>query len=102
MGYSLLTAPQNRWDDEDGVGHALRSSGLVRLEVSRARVFQSGLKTNRGTAWMVPVVSSRRLCRVEAEYRWVDTTGCVGLFNPNFIVFYVLGPMGILVFCLSL
>jgi hypothetical protein len=27
------------------VGHALRSSGLLHVEASRARVFQSGLKT---------------------------------------------------------
>jgi hypothetical protein len=30
------------------VGHASRSSGLLRVEVSLARVFQSGLKTRRG------------------------------------------------------
>jgi hypothetical protein len=31
------------------VGHALRSSGLLHLEVSRARNSQSGLKTGGGT-----------------------------------------------------
>jgi hypothetical protein len=30
------------------VGHASRSSGLLRVEVSLARVFQSGLKTGGG------------------------------------------------------
>jgi hypothetical protein len=30
------------------VGHALRSSGLLRVEASLARVSQSGLKTGRG------------------------------------------------------
>jgi hypothetical protein len=30
------------------VGHALRSGGLLHLEASRARVFQSGLKTGEG------------------------------------------------------
>jgi hypothetical protein len=29
----------------DSVGHTSRSSGLLRAEASRARVFQSGLKT---------------------------------------------------------
>jgi hypothetical protein len=29
------------------VGHTSRSGGLLRLEASRARVFQSGLKTGR-------------------------------------------------------
>jgi hypothetical protein len=31
------------------VGHALRSSGLLSMEASLARVFQFGLKTDRGT-----------------------------------------------------
>jgi hypothetical protein len=31
------------------VGHMLKSSGLLCLEASRARVFQSGLKISRGT-----------------------------------------------------
>jgi hypothetical protein len=30
------------------VGHALRSSGLLRVEASRTRVSQSGLKTGGG------------------------------------------------------
>jgi hypothetical protein len=30
------------------VGHALRSSGLLRVEASLARVFQSGMKTGGG------------------------------------------------------
>jgi hypothetical protein len=47
-GISLSVAPQNRRRD-DGVGHVSRSGGLLRLKVSRARVFQSCLKTGRGT-----------------------------------------------------
>jgi hypothetical protein len=42
-----MVAPQNRWR-EDGVGHASRSGGLLHLETSRARVFQSSLKTSGG------------------------------------------------------
>jgi hypothetical protein len=42
----LLVAPQNR-RREVGVGHASRSSGLLGVEASLARVFQSGLKTGR-------------------------------------------------------
>jgi hypothetical protein len=42
--FGLSVAPQNQWR-EDGVGHKLRSDGLLHLEVSHARVFQSGLKT---------------------------------------------------------
>jgi hypothetical protein len=47
IDFSLLVAPQNR-RREVGVGHALRSSGLLRVEASLARVFQSGLKTSGG------------------------------------------------------
>jgi hypothetical protein len=47
-GYGLSVAPQNRWEDEDGAGHASRSSALLHMEASQARVFQSGLRTGRG------------------------------------------------------
>jgi hypothetical protein len=46
-GFGLSVAPQNR-RTEDGVRHTSRSSGLLHLEVSRARVSQSGLKTRGG------------------------------------------------------
>jgi hypothetical protein len=45
----------------------LRSSGLLRLEASRDRVSQSGLKTGRDVARMVHVASSRMSRGVEAE-----------------------------------
>jgi hypothetical protein len=47
-GYGLSVAPQNRWEDEDGARHASRSSTLLHMEASQARVFQSGLRTGRG------------------------------------------------------
>jgi hypothetical protein len=47
VGFGLLVVPQNRWR-EVSAGHALRSSGLLGMEASLARVFQSGLKTGRG------------------------------------------------------
>jgi hypothetical protein len=34
VGYDLSVAPQNRKEDEDGVGHTLRSSGLLHLKAS--------------------------------------------------------------------
>jgi hypothetical protein len=37
-GYDLLVAQQNRWEDEDDAGHTSRSSGLLQLEASWARV----------------------------------------------------------------
>jgi hypothetical protein len=43
-----LVAPQNLWR-EVGAGHTSRSSGLLRVEASLARVSQSGLKTDGGT-----------------------------------------------------
>jgi hypothetical protein len=46
--YGLSVAPQNQWEG-DGMGHTLISSSLLRVEASRSRVFQSGLKTGRGT-----------------------------------------------------
>jgi hypothetical protein len=43
-GFGLSVAPQN-CQREVGAGHALGSSGLLYLEESRVRVFQSDLKT---------------------------------------------------------
>jgi hypothetical protein len=48
IGYGLSVVPKNRRKG-DGVGHASRFSGLLHMEASRGRVFQSGLKTGRGT-----------------------------------------------------
>jgi hypothetical protein len=45
-GYCLLIVPQNRRKD-DGVAHASRFSGLLHVEVSRVKVSQSDLKTDR-------------------------------------------------------
>jgi hypothetical protein len=90
--------PQNRWKNKDGAGHASRSSRLLHLETSQARVFQSSLKTGGGATRMMNVISSWRLRRVEAEDGRIDATGCIRLFYSNFIVFYVLGHSVILVF----
>jgi hypothetical protein len=97
-GYDLSVASQNLREDEDGAGHASRSSGLLRVEASSIRVFQSDLKTGGGAAWMVYVTSSRRLHQVEAEDEWVDAMGCIRHFYPNFVIFVVLDSRGILVF----
>jgi hypothetical protein len=42
--YSLSVAPENRWE-EDGAGHTLRSSGLLRVEASGTTISQSDIKT---------------------------------------------------------
>jgi hypothetical protein len=69
------------------VGHALRSSGLLWLEASRAR--------------MMHVASSRRSHGDEAEDGWVDAIGCIGLFYPKFVIFFVLGHKDSLVISFS-
>jgi hypothetical protein len=46
-GFGLSVASQNRRREVDA-GHASRSSGLLGMEVSLARVFQSGMKTGGG------------------------------------------------------
>jgi hypothetical protein len=45
VGFGLSVAPQNR-QREVGMGHASRSSGLLHVEASLARVSQSDLKTS--------------------------------------------------------
>jgi hypothetical protein len=47
VGYGLSVAPQNR-RRVVGAGHASRSSSLLVVEASLARVSQSGLKTGGG------------------------------------------------------
>jgi hypothetical protein len=47
VGFGLSVAPQNRWR-EVGVGYASRSSSLLDVEASLARVSQSGMKTGGG------------------------------------------------------
>jgi hypothetical protein len=44
VGFGLLVMPQNR-RREVGAGHVSRSSVLLRVEASLARVFRSGMKT---------------------------------------------------------
>jgi hypothetical protein len=48
VGFSLLVAPQNRWR-EVSAEHVSRSSGLLHVEASLARVSQSDLKTGGAT-----------------------------------------------------
>jgi hypothetical protein len=51
---------------------------------------------------VVHVTSSWRSCEDEAEDGQVDATGYIRLFYPNFVVFVVLGPRGILFFWMDL
>jgi hypothetical protein len=79
------------------MGHASRSNGLLRLEVSRARISQSSLKTGEEAAQMVHVASSWRSHEDEAKDGRVHAMGCIGLFYLNFTVFIVVGHKGSLV-----
>jgi hypothetical protein len=45
VGFSLSVAPQNRRREVD-MGHVLRSSSLLHVEVSLAKVSQSGVNTS--------------------------------------------------------
>jgi hypothetical protein len=62
VGYSLSVAPQIQQEDEDGAEHALRSSSLLRWEVSWARVSSLALRLERHN-----VVGA---CDIIAEVMW--------------------------------
>jgi hypothetical protein len=79
------------------VGHASRSSGFLRVEASRTRVFQFVLKLAEARRWVVHVAPSHRLCE-EVEDGWVDAMDCVGPYYPYFIVFIVLDLRDVLFF----
>jgi hypothetical protein len=83
VGDVLSIAPQNRCEDGVGVRHASRSSGLLRVEASQARVFQFVLKLVESRRQVVHVASSRRWRRDQVEDGRVDTMDCVGPFYPK-------------------
>jgi hypothetical protein len=60
-GFGLLVVPQNQRRKVDA-GHASRSSDLLRVEASRARISQSGLKTSGGA-----MAGGARLRRSQVE-----------------------------------
>jgi hypothetical protein len=97
VGYGLSVPPQNWREDKGDLEHASRSSGLLRLEASQARVSQSSLKTSGGVVQMVHVASSQRSRGDEAKDGWIDVMGCIGPFYPNFVIFIVLDHKGSLV-----
>jgi hypothetical protein len=51
---------------------------------------------------MVHMTSSQRLHADEVKDGRVDVTGCIGLFYPNFVIFFVLGHKGSLVISFSI
>jgi hypothetical protein len=95
VGYDLSVVPQNQYEHEDDVRHTSRSSGLLRLKVSWARVSQSSLKTGGGAVRMMYVVSSWMSCEDKTEDGRIDATD---ESSPNFIIFTILDSGGISVF----
>jgi hypothetical protein len=76
------------------VGHVSRSSGLLRVKASLARVSQSGLKTGGGAT---AGGARGTITEVAGGARGIDATGCVGPCYATFAVFNVLNPRGIVV-----
>jgi hypothetical protein len=60
------------------VGHALRSSSLLGVEASLARVSQSGPKTGGGVTTGGAHGTISEVSQRQAEDGRVDATGCVG------------------------
>jgi hypothetical protein len=71
----LSVAPQNR-RREVGAGHALRSSSLLGVEASQARVAQSVLKTGGGAT---AGGARGTIMEVASEASWKRTGRCDGL-----------------------
>jgi hypothetical protein len=86
----------------DDAGHASRSSGLLRLEASQDRVSQFASKLVEERRWVVHVALSQMSRDDEAEDGRVNAMGCIVIFYPNFTIFVVLAPRGILVFWMGL
>jgi hypothetical protein len=82
----------------DRAGHTSRSSGLLHVEASQARVSQFASKLMEVRRLVVHVAPSWWLHRGQVEDGRVDATGCVGPCYPCFAVFFVLGPRGSLDF----
>jgi hypothetical protein len=94
----LSVAPQNRWEDVDGVGHVWRSSDLFHVKASQGRVFEFASRLLEVRRWVVHVAPTQRSREDQVEDGWVDATGYVRPFYPNFVVFPVLDLRGTLVF----
>jgi hypothetical protein len=62
VGFGLSVVPQIRWR-EVSTGHTSRCSGLLRMEASRGRVSQPGLKTGGGA-------TVAGVCGIITELTW--------------------------------
>jgi hypothetical protein len=95
-GFGLSLVPQNR-RREVGTRHASRSSGLLRVEASRARIFNLTSRLAEARRRMLHVAPSQKLRRSQVEDGRVDAMGCVEPCYPYFTIFILLGPRNIVV-----
>jgi hypothetical protein len=79
------------------VGHASRSSGLLDMEASLARVPSLTSRLAEARRWVVHMTPSQRLRRSQVEDERVDAMGCVKPCYPCFVVFILLDHRGIIV-----
>jgi hypothetical protein len=86
VGFGLSVAPQNRRRKVDA-GHTSKSSGLLHVEASLARVSQSGLKTGGGATVDGACGTIVEVASGQVKNGRVNATGCVGPYYPNFAVF---------------
>jgi hypothetical protein len=75
------------------VGHVSRSSSLLYMEASRAKVFQFASKLVEARRRVMHIAPSWRSCENQVKDGWVNAMGCIGPYYPYFVVFIVLGPM---------
>jgi hypothetical protein len=93
----LSVAPHNG-QEVDVERHALRSSGLLHREASRAKFSQFTSKLVNERRWIVHVTSSQMSRKDKVEDRRIDATGYIGLFYLYFTIFIVLDNRVILFF----
>jgi hypothetical protein len=72
-------------DDEDGTGHASRSRSLLHMEASQDRVFQSSLKTSRGSMTGGARDTIVKVRRIQAEDGRIDVMDYIGPFYHCFV-----------------
>jgi hypothetical protein len=70
---------------EDNAGHTSRSGGLLHLKASRARVFQSGLKTGRGAT---AGGARDTITDVASGSSWRKMSQCDGLYQTLLPLLY--------------
>jgi hypothetical protein len=102
VGYGLSVAQQNQREDEDGVGHASRSSGLLRLDRVRLGFPSFASKLVKERWQVVHLALSWRSSGSEAKDGRFDGIGCDAVeVRPNYPsldVIFLLAHKGILVF----